>query len=257
MIIDDSIVQSYLSGSSSETYQNHWIYSASDRGYLFEAPDFSDRDWVSALCQKIKNEIQAYTPRNAQTVKTLFPDFDERSAHYTVMLVVGLPDPYDAMILEHDGKEYMIFDLIRFGRGALEEENSSHGLLTHELIHMCLHEKYPMPSELSYIAKLDYITFDEGFAHALPFPSAFEAFRFDDELTQKYKAAQLKLQAARGETDAAAQEQQLILADTGKYWDKFGAISGKLYLLKHKHRIFDLYQAGWRGFSAKIADDNA
>lgn len=257
MIIDDSIVQSYLNGSSCETYQNHWIYSASDRGRLFEAPDFKDRDWVSALHQKIIKEINAYTPRNAQTVKALFPDFDERSAHYTVMLVVGLPDPYDAMTLAHDGKEYMIFDLIRFGRRALEEENSSHGLLTHELIHMCLHEKYPVPSGLSYLSNLDYITFDEGFAHSLPFPSDFKTFHFDDDLNQKYRAALFHLRAARAETDAAAQQRLLIRADTGKYWDKFGAISGKLYLLKHKDRLIDLYQAGWRGFSAKIADDNA
>ena len=149
MNIDDSIVQKYLAGEKPETYNNCWIYGAFDEGYLFEDPDPQNREWVSLLCQKLKKQIENYLPRNELTVKSLFSEFDEVVYAYTVMLVVGFPDPYDAMALEHNGNAYTIFDLIQFGADSLEETYSCHRVLTHELIHLCLYRKYPKPVGLT------------------------------------------------------------------------------------------------------------
>ena len=255
MKIDDSIVQSYVNGISPETYKDCWIYSAFGRGCLFEDPDPGNREWVSKLCSKLKNQILNYVPRNEHLVRNLFPDFDTVARDYSIMLVVGFPDPYDAMVIEHDGKEYMVFDLIQFGADSLDEEYSCHRVLTHELIHMCLNRKYPKPVGLSYVDELNYTTFDEGFAHALTYPEDIAAFKFDDFLSEKYKHSKMQLQNALRETDTAKQKQYLISADAGDYWDKYASISGKLFLLNNLESIKDILLSGWGGFSERIMND--
>lgn len=252
MKLDDSIVQSYMNGANPETYKDCWIYRAFGRGNLFETPNPENCEWVSRLYVKLKNQIASYIPRNEQAVKKLFPDFDDIADNYTIMLVVGFPDPYDAMVMEHDGKEYMVFDLIQFGTDSLDEEYSCHKVLTHELIHMCLHRKHPKPAGLSYTDELNYIAFDEGFAHALTFPEDITAFHFNDDLNEKYLTVKRKLQEAYGETNPALQKESLISADTGGYWDKFASISGKLFLLKNKDKLEDIYLSGWPGFAEMI-----
>ena len=173
------------------------------------------------------------------------------------MLVVGFPHPYDAMVRSYNGTEYMILDLIRLGQNALENPDISDGLLTHELLHICIHKKYPAPEGQSYHDNLDYITFNEGFAHALSYARDIADLPFDVYLEEKYKLAREKLREASFETDVEKQEKHLFFANTGgNYWDKFGAIAGMLYVLKHITDIEAICNDGWRGFVNKILAKN-
>ncbi|MDD4729704.1 MAG: hypothetical protein PHN55_13265 [Dysgonamonadaceae bacterium] len=255
IIIDDSIILKYLNNEPCESYSNNWIYSAVCRGYLFNAPAEANRDWVYKLYHKLVKQINNYQPQNYELVKKLFPEFIETMDNYTIMLVVGFPDPYDAMMLEHDGKSYMIFDLIQFGKEALAEEYSCHRVLTHELLHMCIHNKYPKPHDLSYVDELNYTAFDEGVAHAVSYPEDINSFVFDSFLNEKYDNSKKILKNAVSETSLENQQEILVMADTGRYWDKFASISGKLYILKHIDNIENIYQNGWHNFCIKILDD--
>jgi len=255
MNIDDSIVRKYLSGESPETYKDTWIYRAFGARCLFEEPDPENRRWVSELCEKLKHQIRTYQPRNEQVVKSVFTDFDVVARDYTILLVVGFADPYDAMAIQHDGVEYLIFDLIQFRQESLAEDYSCHRVLTHELIHLCLHRRYPKPDGLSYIDELSYTAFDEGFAHALPYPDEIDFFEFDAFLTEQYKRSRMQLERALSETDAVRQREFLIAADTGDYWDKFASISGKLYVLSRPNHLNEIYLDGWHGFAHKVAND--
>ena len=255
LIIDDTIVKKYLSGQSPESYSDCWIYYAFDRGCLFETPNSSNCEWVAELCGKLKSQINSFILRNYDLVQKLFPCFDDVANEYTIMLVVGFPDPYDAMVMSHNGTEYMVFDLIQFGRDSLEEDYSCHRVLTHELIHMCLHKKYPVPENSLYHEILDYTAFDEGFAHALTYPENIYNFQFDDCHKIKYGKAKDKLKIAWEETDTKKQKEYSVSADTGDYWEKFASISGKLYLLKNIDNIYEIYNNGWNGFVNKIIND--
>lgn len=106
---------------------------------------------------------------NYLKLRQLFPQFDRIANNYTILLVVGFPDPYDAMLLEHNGKAYMVFYLIQFQADSLNEDYSCHGVLTHELIHLYLMEDYPAAYEMSYVENLNYTDFNEGFAHSLTY----------------------------------------------------------------------------------------
>ena len=202
MIIDDSIVLKYLSGQPPESYSDCWIYN----NLGFESPDLCNKEWVLKLYNKLKYQIENFIPRNYETVKRLFPCFDDVANDYTIMLVVGFPDPYDAMVLNNNGVDYMVFDLIQFTQEALNEDYSCHRVLTHELIHICLRKNYPEPFCASYTERLDYTAFDEGFAHALTYPENLSEFQFDDFLSEKYHHAKQTLAHALAETDPEKQK---------------------------------------------------
>ena len=252
MYLDDSIVRKYINGEDLGTIKDNWIYKSMSFDSIFEYPDAAHRTWVSKLDDKLKEQITRFIPRNIETVQKLFPDFNSVKSSFTVMFVVGFPDPYDAMVMEHEGKEYMIFDLIQFGEDSLNEDYCCHRVLTHELIHMCLHNRYPVPQKASYLTDMNYTAFDEGFAHALTFPDDLEQFEFDSFLEEKYQNAKQELKMALNEHDPVKQEEYRKCADTGEYWNKFASISGKLYLLKHKDELDRIYRDGWEGFARKI-----
>ena len=255
MTIDDSIVQRYLHGEATESYSGCWIYCALGGGRRFEEPDPANRGWVSLLCAKLRDQIPNYVPRNESVVRSLIPEFESIAREYTIMLVVGFPDPYDAMVLEHDGKEYLVFDLVQFGSESLSDEYSCHRVLTHELIHMCLHRMFPIPKDPSYIEELDYTTFNEGFAHALPYSDDWASFELNGFMREKYNESRRKLSGALQETDAARQKECRLSADEGDYWDKYASIGGKLYLLRHKEDIAQILRSGWRGFASDVVND--
>jgi len=255
MLIDDDIIIKYLSGQNPDSYKNSWIYSSVGREYMFEIPNPSNVEWVLKLYEKLKKQIRDFKPCNYELIKKLFPNFDDVVRDYTIMFVVGFPDPYDAMVLKHDNTEYMVFDLIQFGQDSLDESYSCHRVLTHELLHICLRKKRPEISGLSYVNDLNYMMFDEGFAHALSYSENICDFKFDDFLKDKYERSRAALKRSVIETDIEKQKACRVSADTGDYWDKFGSISGMLYILKNLNSIVEIYNNGWKDFSDKIIND--
>jgi len=117
-------------------------------------------------------------------------------------------------------------------------------LLTHELTHVCLHKRYNCKDENDYKEQLKFNVFNEGFAHIIAFKDNIEKFDFS-ELTGKYyvKSVQ-KLKEALNEKNPVIQKEYLLLSNSGQYWNKFGAIAGKLYLANNLNIITQLYNDG-------------
>ena len=255
VIIDDRIIKAYIDEKDVSQYKGHWIYHCFGGDSVFETPDPKHRGWVSKLYEKIKDQIEHFVPRNYEMVKSIFPHFDRIADTYTILLVVGFPDPYDAMVLEHNGKSYMVFDLIQFQEDSLNEDYSCHRVLTHEMIHLCLMEEYPPPNPMTYLNDLNYTAFNEGFAYALTYPEDITRFVFDDTLESRFEAAKTTLRLAVRKTDVTKQAVYLHEADTGSYWDKFAAMAGKLYILKNIQNAEKIYRSGWKGFAEHILSE--
>lgn len=64
-----------------------------------------------------------------------------------------------------------------------------------------------------------------------------------------------KLRDALTETDPQKQKQNLLEANSGTYWGKFAAMSGKLYLLAHRDEMEAIYKAGPEEMLAAILGD--
>lgn len=246
MNIDPSIVNGYL--SADDEYAQHWLfYHILDNGdYAFDKPSPARREMVRDELAEIQRALNGFVPYNVELFSALFPKWGDLLQDVNIILSVGCPAPYDAMVREHDGKEYMIFDLIRL----LDYQRAGEGaaalvrqMITHEASHVCLHADYP-PHPASYREKLGYIAFDEGFAHVLAFSDGIDACDFGPMIREHYQNSVEQLRAALLETDPRRQERLLEASNCGPYWDKFAAISGKLYILSHLNRIYEIYQSG-------------
>jgi len=246
MIIDDSMVQAYLAG---RLCNDHWIFDL----HGFNEPDSGNQQAVEKLLARMKENLLSFTPEKYKEIQLLFPDFDEIRSHVSIIFCVGLRQPYDAIVRSHNGKEFVIFDLINIGNNA--DTSTINGLLLHEILHICLHEKYAYEDNVSFLDKMDYLVFDEGFAHALSYFEYFPDFKYDSLAEERYLKSLELLERALVETNGEKQEEYMMMANTGNYWEKFGAISGKMYLLKNMDKIVEIYNDGPKNFCKRICDD--
>ena len=252
MLIDDSIVLKYLSGENDDKTSSHWVFQNIEKGkYLFEVPDDAKRDEVNKILISIKKILSDFIPLNEDIYSALYPEWKSIIKDMNVLLLVGCPDPYDAMVREYGGKEYVIFDLIRFcdyNEQGFNIDMLVRQLITHETAHLCLHMKYPIPTSDDFFEQLKYIIFDEGFAHLLSFKDNLREFDFSTMIKEHYNQAFIKLQEAMKEKDWEKQRVLLNESNSGPYWDKFASISGKLFLASHLENIEEIYNSGIDNF---------
>lgn len=252
MFVDDHIVLKYLNGDSGNTIKNHWIFSTIEKeNYLFENPDMKKKEDVSKILTKIQDKLSNFSPLNKDIYSALYPDWLDITKDMNILLVVGCPNPYDAMVREHEGKLYIIFDLIRFSDykdKGYDIDFVIKQLITHETSHLCLHKKYPVLNSNNFVEQLKYITFNEGFAHLLGFKDDVEKFDFSEIINKYYHISFLQLKEALAEKDTQKQVDWLRKSNSGQYWGKFAAISGKLFLANHIEEVQKIYNDGIDNF---------
>ena len=100
----------------------------------------------------------------------------------------------------------------------------------------------------SFVDQLKYITFNEAFAHLLAFKDNIEEYDFSNMIREHYHHSFIRLKEAMEETDIGKQEDLLIQSNSGSYWGKFAAISGKLFLASHIEEVQNLYNSGIDSF---------
>ena len=246
MNINTNIIDSYLNGK--HDYSKHWVYSSitNDGVYLFQEPNLSDKHIVQNIYKIFMSELKNFKPYNYKLFNQLFPNWNEILENINIILTVGVKEPYDAMVREYLGKSYMIFDLNLFSKyykSGNDIPTIISKLLTHEFTHICVHQDYP-PVYSSYIEQMQYITFDEGFAHLLSFSENVELFDFTEINNSYYNISLEKLKLAFMEQDESKQREFLEECNSGNYWDKFACISGKLFLSCNINYLKEIYING-------------
>lgn len=256
MLVDDSVVLQYLNDNNAGNISSHWIFQNIEKGkLLFEAPDDAKRDQVNKILISIKKTLLEFIPLNKDVYSALYPEWRSIIKEADILLVVGCPKPYDAMVREHDGKEYIIFDLMRFcdySEQGYDIDMLIRKLVTHETSHLCLHMKYPIPASDDFPEQLKYIVFDEGFAHLLSYKDNIQKFDFSAVINEHYNQSLMKLKEAMKEKDYNKQMILLEQSNSGSYWSKFAAISGKLFLAIHLNDIEKLYKNGINNFISSM-----
>ncbi|MDO4753558.1 MAG: hypothetical protein Q4A41_01015 [Bacillota bacterium] len=154
------------------------------------------------------------------------------------------------MVREYEGKEYIIFDLVRFldvksqGHDPLR---FAHSMMTHELSHICIHEAVPYlnPDALEispYRYDLSYLVFDEGFAHFLSLDEDAAQYDFRAMLDKNHKESLRLLREAYRETDPVKQRKYLEEANSGSF--QFGSLCGLLYLAVCREKLAEIFREG-------------
>jgi len=261
MKIDASIVESYLNNKPEHTYSNHIVYDLIEPGKnVFMAPDYSRIHEVRECYEKFSKAIEDFSFRNSDLIAEIFGDITSALAKTNIILTVGMPPIYDAMVRDYEDDLFVIFDLmncVNYLSQGIDLSKMLNGLLTHELIHILIFESYPSEDDLDYIDYLNYITFHEGFAHLLSYVEDILLYQPDDKIyKERFKKAKVKLATALTELDPKLQQKYRLEANTGSYWDKFGSIASKLYLMKHMKELKSIYDDGWKKYVDKVINYN-
>ena len=257
MKIDDRMINQYL--HNDQSVKEHWIFTHIENGhFLFEEPDKNLHSKVQTFRKEVIRLINNFEPLNPGVFSELFPKWKEHTKDTTIILAVGCPEPYDAMAIEYQGDVYIIFDLIRllnYVDAGYDAHELIRKLLTHEVSHICLYQTYSKEEYQDYKGKLKFITFHEGYAHLLAMSYDIRKYDFSEMITEHYQKSINKLEKALQETDPKKQETLLNEANAGAYWDKFAAISGKLFLANNRSRMTNLYDGGINNFIKEMGID--
>lgn len=248
MNIDASIIKDYLNDGI--LYEKHWLFNSilGDNQYLFDKPSHDLKESISSTMKKVIDILKSFIPYNVILFSKLFPNWKELSKNVNVILAVGCPKPYDAMIREYNEKDYIILDLVRLLDYHEDIFKVIKKFFTHELIHVCIKADYPfdIKNESNYKKILEYLVFDEGFAHLLSFKENICEFDFNELIKTHYNKSVKRLKIALTEEELTKQIDYLNKANSGSYWNKFAAIVGKLYLANNLNDLSSIYKAGPR-----------
>jgi hypothetical protein len=261
--IDAEIVEQYVQGRSPDCYSDSWVFqSIEDNQYLFEKPDPQRRPLISKMNKEVKKQLDSFVPFNQKIWDLLFPQAANRLQHVVIKLVVGCPKPYGAMTrIGPDQSETMIFDLIRLYDYTNTREQIPYiirKMLTHECLHLLLHQDYSESDVETYQQKLDFLLFDEGLAHFLSMDEHVDQYQWNGiRASERRKAAFHDFAAAYTEERPLQQRQNLIKACAGSFWGKFACIAGMFlfaYIYKKKgvSGLCGVYHQGWKNFSKRM-----
>lgn len=180
MLVNTEIISHYFHTGGLGACQKHSFmkYVAKQAIGLDEIPKLGyskeEQKTIQEMSRVIEDELESFTPNNHELWQMLFPKWQVMASKVMVHLVVGLPKNYDALALQDEnGDPMIVYDV---GNWLLYKDLDLSkvigNLLTHELAHLCIYETYPKlldTSTMSYIEKLNAITFDEGWAHLLSY----------------------------------------------------------------------------------------
>ena len=270
MKIDTTIVDSYLDSRDVKNYESLWLYNfITEQGQksIFQLPPESatKREVVADIKKEIILSCRNFTPCNSKIWDILFDDWREFIDNTTLDLIVGYPEPNDALVKQApDGKYHMIFDLLCWEKyiGKINLSEAIQNLLTHELFHVMIENHFPdielKESQGLYIEQLDAITFNEGFAHLVSYnqQEIDKVLWNGEKLTEVYNASVMKMKNAIREKNTEKQAQYIYESNHGNYYDKYAAMCGMIYLGREwqqggNERLKELFFEGYNGFATK------
>lgn len=264
-MVNVDIIEMYLEGKEVDEISKSWIFDCVEEGIkVFEKPLVKDTKKFLIYYQNILDTINNFKPYNLNLWKSLYGE-NYLSNEVDIFLTVGLPDPYDALVRENpQGKKIIIFDLIRimsYSENIDDFIDVFRSLMTHEFSHIFLGNRHKNLYKRENINIIKDIVFDEGFAHLLSFKE--EVLELDFDIYNDKKNFSYERLKEVVEKNYIEEEEVLVEANQGKYWDKYGAISGKFLILdyyiqngKKIEEIKNLYEKGpeylWNFFKENV-----
>ena len=268
MTINDQLVRAYFDSEGMEKYRDEWFFGALEAGKnVFECPPWSAQmaENVETLWRMIQNVTQNFQPANGTIWDALFSNWPSIPVH--IDLIVGFPKPYDAVTMKDAaGQTHIVLDLIRWCDYGLPKnvEGVVRNLLAHEMTHAFIAARYPEADAASdgtdYRAKLDALTFHEGFAHLIAYEDTpIDQVNWDSDFWKQIEQmSREKMREAVVENEPERQKEHLRNGFCGRYEEKYACMCGMLYLVKQwrKNGLDGLKAsfADYRGFAGKTVE---
>lgn len=239
MKIDISIIEQYLQGKPIDNIRKHWIFNSIIPGeIIFEEPKKENVSRIKEVFETLLKSLDDFKPINLLIWEEFFGKFKLSFIDTTVYLIVGSPSPYDAMVREDkNGNNCIILDVerIRAYSDDIEEiTNIINKFITHEMAHIYIGEKYKYPDvNNSFDDVLKHIVFDEGIAHFLSFDKDVLSIDWYEEEMLKRREKAFSTLIYHLDNNCHGNKELLMKANCGKFWDKFGAISGLFAIIDY------------------------
>lgn len=227
-----------------------------------EEPDAGLSPQVRAALEAVRGALHPFRPGRPALWDTALPGWRDALGAARVALVVGWPAPYDAGV-RHDprGRPVIVLDLVRLLAAAGEPgavPDAAQGLLDHELAHVVLAARHPLPAGAPYADRLDRVVWDEGLAHHLGTGTHPLVAPGADGRDARQRQALAELAEARRATGDVARAAWLRRADAADgFWEKYACVAGMLAFGDAEdaggaEAVRDLVDAGWRGFADRV-----
>jgi len=196
----------------------------------------------------LKNIIEEFRQRGDPILQELASLLSlQEKCTASIVMTSGVPAPYDAWTGNFDNSLGIFFNLDQWSISDLE--NQGLAVLKHELAHLVIAKHIQkLPAE-DFVDRLEQIVLDEGIAHFIGFPrdrgSVLIKERARGEFAEK-KLEEALLVLRDHKLSNEEKKAVLIPANTGSYWEKYGAIAGMFRAAK----IFEA--EGVAGFARAI-----
>lgn len=158
---------------------------------------------------------------------TYYPFLKDKPIQIPVVLTQGVPEPYDAWATFHNGKKTFMFNMDMWNPTSLETQGLS--VIKHETSHVLFALAGGQHEEKSYAGRLEQIIVNEGIAHFIGYPkdrSALFKTRGDKWPIAEAKVNEAMKLFADPKATATQKDEMLKKAQTGSFWEKYGAIAG-------------------------------
>lgn len=227
-----------------------------------EEPDPGLAPQVRAALAAVRSALHPFRPARPALWDVALLGWPEAVGAARVALVVGWPAPYDAGVRRNPrGRPVIVLDLVRLlaasgAPGAVPD--AAQGLLDHELAHVVLDARDPLPAGAAYADRLDRIVWDEGLAHHLGMGTHPLVVPGAERRLERQWRALAELAEARAATGEDARAAWLRRADAADgFWEKYACVAGMLAFGDAEHAggpqaVRDLVDAGWRGFADRV-----
>lgn len=233
MNLDTKIIEQYFTDKSIKNIIDHWIFRSIIPGkHVYEEPPKENYDRLRIIYDMVLKSLENFTPLNIKLWNQFFGSYSTFSENVTIYIIVGSPNPYDAMVRQdEEGGKCIIFDLERIRSYSENDDQISDiimQLITHEIAHVYINKSHRSPNiEDSIYENLRYIVFNEGIAHFLSFhKDVLSIDWYTKEMEERRKRSYTTLLSEMRKNSLDKKEELLIKATSGRYWDKFGAIAG-------------------------------
>ena len=129
-----------------EKYKDRWYYKIDGIGYKMPNYDYEDRKKVEKCYNALISELKDFVPCNVLIWDSIFPNWKRIIVNVKVNLIVGFPEPYDAVTeKDPDGITNIIFDMSQWAQYMDNNDirDIARNLITHELCHVCIENIIP------------------------------------------------------------------------------------------------------------------
>ena len=255
MEICTDVIQSYLQGKIPMT--NSWFYAYTNGVTSIAATR-------QEVCARLLEECENYRDFplwNHDLITALFMDYDHRLREVVLLPIVGSHPNFDAAVIEHKGKFFLLIDLLNiadYTQSVKEMCYILHNLCHIHLLRYLFLQRFPKPTQS--LSLLNYRFFCEGFLLYLAWNEDITSYVFHTPTYHsiKQKSFQHLYQALLMEE--TKRKQLLQVLNHVDLWDRFPDIAGMFFCDDVFHRqgtdgLRTYFSFGWQDSANRLFPD--